>query len=433
MNTVSFLAFILILLLASWRGAGYLHHQQLPTNPIGVSRPAAVYCGRRDVLGARVSNSFDAALPSMRQPPTLRPYLSNSRLAFSMAKFLEVDKEADRKNRRTVFNSLDWKRHRESSRYFNALTRMPFSQILKSISKQVLGVTVWSVFVVAYNLLVDSGSLRKLTAVNFATLSFPSLPLSLISPSLGLMLMFRTNAAYDRWNKARLIWASIVTKSSDLMRAAALWVSVPALQSMLVRYVAAFSRCLRWYLTYSGDTKETDEMMIRQDLNGILNEMELQELLRSENKLQHILMKLSRIIVQANLSTPQHVHMEKLVCDMSEMVNNCEMIYSSPIPLIYTRHSLRFLLLWLLTVPITLFHEFRAVSTTQISIFVPSITFIVAALLFGVEELGVQIEEPFSLLPLGVICKKIQHAGENILSELGLSWELGNNGAPPIK
>ena len=341
--------------------------------------------------------------------------------------FLDIDKEADRKNRRTIYTSEDWKKHRLSNRYFSTLLKMPRSLILRGISRQVLGVSLWSLVVVVYNVMVENGIIDSITrpylGFQLPKLSFPSLPISLISPSLGLMLMFRTNAAYDRWIKARLMWASIYSKSIDIIRAGTLWIDNSDLQASLVRYVTAYSRSIRWYLNYSGNEKENDIELVREDLRNVLNPAELDDLLTSNNRIQHILLKLSELVVHAKQATPLHVHMEKLVCDLNDLVNSCEMIFSSPIPLIYTRHSLRFLLLWLLAVPMALYHDMRPLPRMNMMFVIPSITFIVSTLLFGIEELGVQIEEPFSMLPLGSICQKIHIQGENILKQRKLTWD----------
>ena len=40
----------------------------------------------------------------------------------------------------------------------------------------------------------------------------------LSSPALGLLLVFRTNTAYARWNEARMAWAAIENHSINLAR-----------------------------------------------------------------------------------------------------------------------------------------------------------------------------------------------------------------------
>jgi predicted membrane chloride channel (bestrophin family) len=45
-----------------------------------------------------------------------------------------------------------------------------------------------------------------------------------------------------------------------------------------------------------------------------------------------------------------------------------------------------------------------------------------ALFLFGIEELGVQIEEPFSILPLGNICNDILNTADEVLKANNLRW-----------
>lgn len=96
----------------------------------------------------------------------------------------------------------------------------------------------------------------------------------------------------------------------------------------------------------------------------------------------------------------------------------CERIFTTPIPLIYTRHTARFLLLWLLTVPMSLYNEF----TIGKKWIVPIVSFLSSIFLFGIEDLGVQIEEPFSILPLANICYNIHSSAQSILIDSNIQW-----------
>ena len=57
------------------------------------------------------------------------------------------------------------------------------------------------------------------------------------------------------------------------------------------------------------------------------------------------------------------------------------------------RHTSRFLVIWLASMPFTLWKSCGLAM-------IPA-TGLIAFLLLGIEEIGVQIEEPFSILPLG--------------------------------
>ena len=74
----------------------------------------------------------------------------------------------------------------------------------------------------------------------------------------------------------------------------------------------------------------------------------------------------------------------------------CERIFKSPIPLVYTRHTSRFVGVWLGFLPLAIWgvdSSWNHLAT------IPSSALIVFFLL-GIEELGLQIEEPFGILPL---------------------------------
>ena len=135
-----------------------------------------------------------------------------------------------------------------------------------------------------------------------------------------------------------------------------------------------------------------------------------------------MLMKISEVMKEGELVPNVHCHIDKGLMEMTSAFSTCDRIFTTPIPLMYTRHTARFLLIWLLTVPMSLYHEFRKTQTLAVPFIIPLISFFNALFLFGIEELGVQIEEPFSILPLANICNDIQYAGEDMLAEKGVSW-----------
>jgi predicted membrane chloride channel (bestrophin family) len=87
---------------------------------------------------------------------------------------------------------------------------------------------------------------------------------------------------------------------------------------------------------------------------------------------------------------------ESKMLHLHEGIGVCEQLMGIPIPLSYTRLTSRFLVFWHLTLPIILWDECHW-------IVVPA-TFISAASLFCIEEVGVLIEEPFPMLALDELC-----------------------------
>lgn len=56
---------------------------------------------------------------------------------------------------------------------------------------------------------------------------------------------------------------------------------------------------------------------------------------------------------------------------------------------------------------------------------VPIVIFMNSIFLLGIDDLGVQIEEPFSILPLANICYNIQSTAQMVLQSAGIDWFQG--------
>ena len=105
--------------------------------------------------------------------------------------------EQSRKYRRTVFKHDDWVNHRQSSsKVFDNLQSVFFSGVVRQLRPQVGVVSAVAAVVMTWNIyLVDFASSNN---VDLPFLTLPTVPFTLSSPALGLLLVFRTNAAYAR-------------------------------------------------------------------------------------------------------------------------------------------------------------------------------------------------------------------------------------------
>ena len=79
--------------------------------------------------------------------------------------------------------------------------------------------------------------------------------------------------------------------------------------------------------------------------------------------------------------------MYKYVDELSHSIGGCERIVQTPVPLTYARHTSRFLSLWCLTLPIAL--------VSELGWYLVPFTALVSWSLFGIQEIGMMIEEPF--------------------------------------
>ena len=93
--------------------------------------------------------------------------------------------------------------------------------------------------------------------------------------------------------------------------------------------------------------------------------------------------------------------MDSTISVLVDLTGANERIFKSPIPLVYTRLTARFLSVFLTLLPLAMWAALGESWNHWATI--PA-TFILSIFLFGVEEVGIQIEEPFSILPLEAMC-----------------------------
>ncbi len=94
-----------------------------------------------------------------------------------------------------------------------------------------------------------SGSLsiyNSFTPVESSIIAIPSMPMTLVSTALGLLLVFRTNASYSRFVEARTIWGNIINSSRALIRLTSVHIkpTVPNLAEQMRGMILAFPRAL---------------------------------------------------------------------------------------------------------------------------------------------------------------------------------------------
>ena len=98
----------------------------------------------------------------------------------------------------------------------------------------------------------------------------------------------------------------------------------------------------------------------------------------------------------------------KSTVSLGECISTCERIYNTPIPLAYSRHTSRFLVLYVSTLPLVLVGSMGWMTLPVMAT--------ISWALFGILEIGNLVEEPFRsvvsaqvpLLPLTEVCRTIR-------------------------
>jgi predicted membrane chloride channel (bestrophin family) len=225
-------------------------------------------------------------------------------------------------------------------------------------------------------------------------------PLSfqLTAPALALLLVFRTEASYSRYDEARKTWTKVISSAKDVARQSMAWAQKPSdfdQKKQLLDYILAFPVALKCHLLYGSDFEK--------ELREILKEDDLALVLSAEHRPNCLIQLMTHSLKCLKFEDGERSLLDASMSQMNESISVCERLIRTPIPLAYTRLTSRILVLWHLALPVVLWDDCHWVV-------VPA-TIVSAASLFCIEEVGVLIEEPFPILPLDRMCAK---ARENI-------------------
>ncbi|CAH1416358.1 unnamed protein product [Lactuca virosa] len=307
--------------------------------------------------------------------------------------------ESRLKQKRPLYKYEDWVEHRSSLRHLRHLLSSLSSRVILSLVPPVIAFTTVAVVIASYNTAVFWDLLPEF----FPTLRASSLPYQLTAPALALLLVFRTEASYSRFEEGRKAWTKVISGTNDFARQVIVSVETDSvLKTALLQYILAFPIALKCHLIHGSD--------IGGDLKNLLEDNDLDLVLSSNHRPRCIIQFISQSLKLLNLESSTLTTLESKVTCFHEGIGVCEQITSIPIPLSYTRLTSRFLVLWHLTLPIILWDDCHW-------IVVPA-TFISAASLFCIEEVGVLIEEPFPMLALDELCKLVyDNVQETLKSE----------------
>jgi putative membrane protein len=218
---------------------------------------------------------------------------------------------------------------------------------------------------------------------------------SVLGVALGMLIVFRTNTAYNRWWDARSHWGVLINASRNLARAGAAY-AAPA--DDLARLIAAYPIAVKQKLRGSSNFEE---------LSGLVPGRLYEKLVKAQDPPGVLARALSDWIqrrqAEGRLQPLQAVHLEELVAMLVDQQGGCEKIRRTPLPFVYAALIKQVLLLYLVTLPFVL--------VARMGFAAPLVIAVVSLGMLGIEDAGVEIENPFgedpNSLPLEGLCATI--------------------------
>ncbi len=206
---------------------------------------------------------------------------------------------------------------------------------------------------------------------------------SILGFVISLLLVFRTNTAYDRWWDGRKMWGELVNNSRNLMMKINAY--LPAEERELKNdfriLVSNFAFALKGHLRGQVKVEELEEhpRLPATDfklVDHIPNKIALQ-----------LYCEVDKMVKQQLISEERLLSLNEELRSFTNIAGACERIKKTPIPYSYSSFIKRIIFIYVITLPIGLIHDMKWAT-------IPIVLFIFYAFA-SLELLAEEIEDPF--------------------------------------
>lgn len=170
--------------------------------------------------------------------------LTLSSILHAIPNWADSVKERGMKQKRSLYDHEKWVEHRSSLRHLRHLLSSLSSRVILSLVPPVIAFTSVAVIIASYNSAVSLHWLPEF----FPILRASSLPYQLAAPALALLLVFRTEASYSRYEEGRKAWTKVLAGTNDLARQVIASVGSASdvlIKKALLQYIMAFPVALK--------------------------------------------------------------------------------------------------------------------------------------------------------------------------------------------
>jgi len=268
--------------------------------------------------------------------------------------------------------------------WFGILLDFPKSPVFRTLAMDVVGAGLWAAFVVW----VETDLIRVAVPLGPAFLS-------ILGIILGLLLVFRTNTAYERWWEGRRLWGQLVNLSRGVARQLAMRIGEgPEAATRRVQYCELISRFPVVLATHLRRPRGSEGPHLPNEALNLL----------------HTEIRNDRMA--GRLAPESEIVLAPLLQGFDDVLGGCERIRNTPIPFSYSSYIKQFVVLYAFIMPFGLVREFGygTVISSMCTFFAT----------MGLELLATEIEEPFGTdtndLPLDQLAAVIQRDATAILN-----------------
>jgi len=221
-----------------------------------------------------------------------------------------------------------------------------------------------------------------------------SIMYTMLGFTLSLLLVFRTNTAYDRWWEGRKLWGSLTNSSRILANHfSILFATDGERRQRLAQNLGTFGQALQYHL-------RNERAPINLASPTPWDNAPHQPL----SVHQELIRQLHQAVAQGHLTENQLLHLQPELSDLMNVCGACERIKTTPIPFSYSVFLKKFVFYYVMIFPV--------VYAPSMGYAVVPVTAFILYVLASVELIAEEIEDPFhgdpNDLPTAEMASKIE-------------------------
>ncbi|WP_300567775.1 bestrophin family ion channel [Flavobacterium sp.] len=279
--------------------------------------------------------------------------------------------------------------------WFTFIFRFHKADTFRKLFPLIIGISIYcfviDYLVIDYFQLTEDNHLKNITIMH-----------SMLGFVISLLLVFRTNTAYDRWWEGRKQWGSLVNNSRNL----ALKLSAILIEKedklFFKKTIPYYAHVLNLHLK---DQRINQELFEEYNIN-------IEHKKHKPNQVVKLLLKkINELQKENKISGEQLIYINSELTSFTDICGACERIKNTPIPFSYSVFLKKFIFFYVMTLPFG--YVFNLGYYT-----IPVVIFIFYVLA-SLELIAEEIEEPFGNdendLPTARIAENIKKNIEEIL------------------
>lgn len=290
------------------------------------------------------------------------------------------------------YNPKDW---------FTYIFRFHKADTVRKLAPLIIGISVYSALIAFLELeywKLSSNSYVKGIPVMHTLLGF----------AISMLLVFRTNTAYDRWWEGRKLWGSLVNNSRSLAMKLSSFLPFDATEqrSFFQKAIPAFAYSLHNHLHKE---KIRVELFEKEESEYMFDQLDHSK--HVPNQVTFLIYRRIQELYRENKITgDQLIVLNNELQSFTDICGACERIKNTPIPYSYSVFIKKFIFVYIMTLP------FGYVFT--LSYFVIPVVAFVFYVLASLELIAEEIEDPFGGDPNDVPTEKLSQTIQRNVADI---------------